>query len=274
MEWNDFLAGIRMMPQARKQLKDFIGKGQIHENEYCSNRALFFENRELFYEEIRKKKDYRMAFLYYYCRMAMEIYEVYQERKIDLQIYWDTFYDLTLWCENCYNTYGEYGIGEYDWFFRHIECKIFRIGRLEFEQLNSPWKVQSEAITVNKGDHIISIHIPQGEKLEMQAVIASLKQGKDFWKCPMVYLCHSWLLYPGLKHVLQKSSNILQFQNLFQIVQTDYTEREAEGRIFGEVQEDVTKYSEKTSLQKSAKRYLLSGKKLGNGLGILKRPFE
>lgn len=43
---------------------------------------------------------------------------------------------------------------------------------------------------------------------------------------------------------------------------------EAEQRIFGEVLSDPAGYSEKTGLQKAAKKFLMEGKKLGNGLGI------
>ena len=50
----------------------------------------------------------------------------------------------------------------------------------------------------------------------------------------------------------------------------DFEEKEAEWRIFGRLEENPKKYPESTSLQKNAKRYLQSGKKLGNGLGLLK----
>ena len=99
--------------------------------------------------------------------------------------------------------------------------------------------------------------------------IYSLEKGKSFWGDELPYLCHSWLLYPGLKEVLSQTSNILQFQNYFQIVDIDFADQEAEWRIFGKVEENPEKYPENTTLQKRAKQYLLSGKKLGNGLGVL-----
>lgn len=39
------------------------------------------------------------------------------------------------------------------------------------------------------------------------------------------------------------------FQNQFQIVETDWDEREAEWRIWGKVQRNLNVYSENTSLQ-------------------------
>ena len=107
---------------------------------------------------------------------------------------------------------------------------------------------------VKKGDPIISIHIPQGEKLTLESVRESIIQGMAFWGKEMPYLCHSWLLYPGLKDILPEKSNIIMFQNQFQIVETDWDEREAEWRIWGKVQRNLNVYSEKeiSEVRKSA----------------------
>lgn len=70
--------------------------------------------------------------------------------------------------------------------------------------------------------------------------------------------------------VTSSKSNILLFQDFFDIKKVDYREREAELRIFGEIGLRVIDYAEETSLQKHAKQFLLSGGSLGNGWGILK----
>ena len=75
----------------------------------------------------------------------------------------------------------------------------------------------------------------------------------------------------GLKDILPEKSNIIMFQNQFQIVETDWDEREAEWRIWGKVQRNLNVYSENTSLQRAARNNLKSGKVLGSGLGILNR---
>ena len=115
---------------------------------------------------------------------------------------------------------------------------------------------------------MISVHIPQGEKLELEACLDSFRQAEQFWKEKQVYLCHSWLLYPGLKEIMKPESNILQLQTLFHIVAVDFEGREAEERIFGELETDPRNYAEDTSLQRAARKYLLSGEKLGSGLGV------
>ena len=91
-----------------------------------------------------------MCFYIIYAAWAPETYDAYEKRGISRDIFRDTFYDLTLWCENCFREYGEYGIDEYDWFFRHMELTIFRFGRLQFENMDSHWSFTGET-GVKKG---------------------------------------------------------------------------------------------------------------------------
>lgn len=44
-----------------------------------------------------------------------------------------------------------------------------------------------------------------------------------------------------------------------------------QARIFTKVAEDLKEYPEKTSLQCAAKQYLLQGRSLGNGFGVLRK---
>ena len=85
-----------------------------------------------------------------------------------------------------------------------------------------------------------------------------------------MYVCDSWLLEPELRTLLKEGSNILEFQKWFEIVSIDKNCRQAEERIFRKVQDNPADYSEETSLQKAAKRYLMDGGQLGCGIGILK----
>lgn len=267
MNLSEFCAGIALAPEAAQQLQRL----PISEADYHSLRCLFHADPERFYREVKKREQFRLLFLYCFCRMACEIHEIYQKKKIPEQIYWDTFYDLTLWCENCNQMFGEYGIAQYDWFFRHLELTLFRLGRLEFELTPSLWALKTEFGEIHPGDPIISVHIPQGEPLSPAACQDSFAQAESFWDKPYPYLCHSWLLYPKLQEILKPSAHIIAFQKLFTCLQVDYDTPEAEERIFGKAESDPMRYAEHTSLQRAAKKYLLSGKPLGNGLGILNR---
>ncbi len=256
------------MPQAIKQLESL----SVSDTEYGQAKILFQKDHEEFYQAVQKHLDFPLRFLYHYSRMACEAYSRYKANKIPERIYWDTFYDITLWCENCFKSTGKYGILDYDWLSRHVECKIFRLGRLQYELAQSEWDLPDKKEPIRKGDPVFSIHIPQGEKLDIISVKQSLGQAIQFFSEQRPYICHSWLLFPGLSEVLEGNSNILQFQKLFHILMLDFDSREAECRIYPRLQDDPDMYPETTSLQRKARQYLLSGKKLGCGTGIYLHP--
>ena len=155
MKINEFLSEINMLPEAVHLLNELQESGRIGEEEYQENKLLYEKDRALFYEKILLEKDYRLVFLYYLCRMGAETYDAYEKRGISREIFRDTFYDLTFWCENCFLEYGEYGIDEYDWFFRHMKLTIFRLGRMQFEIMDSRWNFTAGERMVKKrrSDH-------------------------------------------------------------------------------------------------------------------------
>lgn len=106
---------------------------EVPEEEYQEAKRIFARDKKEFYDWVKSRGNYRMLFLYYYCHMGCEAHEEYVKRGISDRIFFDTFRDLTYWCQNCRDEFGEYGINEYHWFFRHIELRIFRLGRLQFE---------------------------------------------------------------------------------------------------------------------------------------------
>lgn len=259
MEFEKFLKGIEMMPEAMEKLK----KLSIPEEEYGEMKRLFYREKDQFYKAILKEREYRLRFLYYFCRFACDAHKDYVEKGIEDSVYWDTFSDLTIWCGNCYRDYGEYGLEEYDWLAHHVELQLFRLGRLQFEKTLSEWEILH-------GKTVISVHVPQGEKLEIEACRESVKRGYEFWGKEYTYLCDSWLLDPKLRKILKEDSNILEFQKMFDVVSIDKESRQAEERIFIKLEEDPRDYPEDTSLQREAKRYLINGGILGCALGVLK----
>ena len=255
---------------------------------------LYKKNHGEFFEEVLKKEESGLWFLWLYSNMACEVYEQYKEVGIPEQVFWDTFQDIRFWCENTEREYGALGLAVYEWFYRHIDMVLFRFGRLQFEKMEMEHSVIEEIsditenfslpiqnmvkeedindkkVKIEKGTDVINIHIPQGEPLNWEECKKSLEAVKHFWGGDKPYVCHSWLLYPGLDEVLSETSNIREFRKHFKVLQVDYKEREAEWRVFGKVLKNVVEYPEDTSLQKRVKEYLLSGKCLGNGWAVLK----
>lgn len=258
---------------------DGIELGKNHKEAVC---GMDFDSRECehlyelykkdhneFFEEVLKKKESGLWFLWLYSHMACKVYDKYKKQGIAEEIFWDTFRDIRFWCENTERECGTLGLAVYEWFYRHIDMVLFRFGRLQFEVMELEHSVISAGESIKKGTPVINIHIPQGEPLVWEECEKSIKRAKKYFRMQKPFVCHSWLLYPGLDDVLSETSNIREFRRHFKVLQVDYKEREAEWRVFGRVLKNVVEYPEETSLQKRVKEYLLSGKVLGNGWGVL-----
>ena len=87
MELMEFLEGIRLMPEAIEKVQNL----SVSKTRYECVRQMFYEDKSRFYEEILKEQNYRIWFLYYYSRMASELYEVYQEKGIEETVFWIRF---------------------------------------------------------------------------------------------------------------------------------------------------------------------------------------
>lgn len=270
MNLYEFWNGIKLGNNHREA----VLKMKFGEKECECLYELYKKDHNEFFEEVLKKKESTLWFLWLYSNMACEVYEKYKNEGISEQIFWDTFQDIRFWCENTEKEFGILGLAVYEWFYRHIDMVLFRFGRLQFEKMEMEHSVISEDETMGKtciakGMQVINIHIAQGEPLTWEACEKSIEIAKEFWGDDKPYICHSWLLYPGLDEVLSEKSNIREFRKHFKVLQVDYKEREAEWRVFGKVLKNVVEYPEETSLQKRVKEYLLNGKCLGNGWAVL-----
>lgn len=194
----------------------------------------------------------------------------YERLGIDDKIFYDTMRDITIWCENNSNK----GLKNSNWIQNHLKCELFKIGRLQYQFYTYGIPKYRKA-PFGKGEKLIYIHIPQGEKLIYSDCVDSLKQAISFFDKHFpeyeyrFFFCESWLLYNENYAFMDISSNILQFQSLFEIIESMPIDAQAIERIFGKRQLFKKNYPEDTSLQKSAKRYIMNGGKLGIGVGVI-----
>ncbi|MGN0365915.1 MAG: acyltransferase domain-containing protein [Suilimivivens sp.] len=252
-----------------EKAKAKVCETEIPKTEYEECKQLYKENAEAFYHMILQKENAKEKFLVYYCRFACDTYQKYKENRLEDALFYETFKDITIWCNHCFKEHGIYGIAVYDWFWRFFELKLFRFGRLEYEIMDAEYDVKLRKFIKRSEESCIAIHIPQDGALKWEECEKSLHTAYTWFGTEIDYICHSWLLFPGLREVLPENSNIIKFQKHFQILKVDYNEREAEWRIFGPVLRVIRDYPEETSLQRTAKAYLLEGKSLGVGLGKL-----
>lgn len=239
------------------------------EKEFRNWKNLYERDFHTFLAEWEKSAEHFQWGLWFCLKLACETYEWYKEKTISEQIFRDTFADITIWCGECYRKYGIYGLEEVPWIMKSIRMELFRLGRLQFE----PMVLTPEEATryhLQVGEPVLNVHIPAGEKLGYRACKESFEAAKSFFgEKQATFICDSWLLSPELCEILPKTSNIIRFQKMYQIVEVHYDFSQAEERVFGEVRSDKSEYPEENSLQLTLKQYLLTGKKVGMGRGIL-----
>lgn len=220
-------------------------------------------------------------------KAAEMTYQLYMNKGISKKIFSDTFDDIRIWCENC----GNEGIVNSGWLKNHIAFELFKIGRLQFQMFTCSSKALCYSkLPLKLNEKAVYVHIPQGEKLDYDECRKSLSQANAFFKRYFpefkfnYYFCESWLLFENNRLFMNENSNIIKFMSLFDIHYSLEHEAQPFERIFssdinriysipiiGNIKRknNIALFSEATSLQKSAKEYLLKGNRLGIGIGTI-----
>lgn len=196
-------------------------------------------------------------------KASSDVYDIYKAKNIDDEIYFDTMKCYTRFIDETYKMTGKLYFDRYWWTVRQAGCHLFRIGELEYEMKHLDDKI------------IIGIHIPSDIDFSSSAVDSSIENAKTFFQehypelASTEYRCHSWLLDGQLKTMLNENSNIVNFQNRFEIfdegeVGTDFIEW-----LYNTKSTDYSALSETTSLQRNIKKHLLSGGVIRNAYGRL-----
>ena len=264
----DFMRYIKLPQEAAKKILDY----QMTEAEYKSWKNLFWIDRTNFFEKLEGAKDTKFKTLYLYIRFGIEMKPVFLENGISEQIYYDTFYDLTIWCKWYKKYYGEYGMTEAKWYERLFELKVFRLGRLEFEKIVLDKDIRYSKGIIKAGEKAIGVHVPEGNRLLEKECDRSFQMAENFFSEEYkIYTCASWLISPALEELLDGESNILKFKSRFEILDITYEFPLAEQRVFGIVKENKSEYPENTRLQRKMKEFYLQGRKVGIAFGVKER---
>ena len=220
-----------------------------------------------------KKQNHLMRLAVILC-LAKKAKEKYEEMGISDEIYYDTMSDIKIWCENNQNR----GLKNYGWLKNHVSMELFRLGRLQFQlyECKNPTLLYHK-LPFSYGERLLYVHIPQGQKLEKELCIESIRMAEEFFKKyfpDFRYKCffsETWLLNEGNREFMKSDSNIVSFMSLFDIHYSLPYQLQAIERIFGKKQLLKKNYPENTDLQKRAKAYMLSGGKPGVGIGTIRR---
>ncbi len=235
VEVKDLIANVQIMKELEGKIREFVGEDP--------------DGIGMLWEELE---------------IAHNVFEEYQKRGIPVDIFTDTMKFCTRFLNEYNKTYGTYRFVWGWWFPRQLSMREFRIGALEYEFCE---------------EGRIYIHIPSDADLSRKSVLDSLNGFSKFcqkyypeWENLSLY-CESWLLSPELYPLLNENSNILQFQKMFDITETDRESIAVLDWVFPGFKEVSEQLPERTSLQKNIKKHLLSGGKIGWSKGILRSEF-
>ena len=196
-------------------------------------------------------------------KASVDAYEIYQKKGISDKIYFDTMKCFPRFIDETYKMTGELCFDRYWWTTRQAGCHLFRIGELEYEIKH-----------IDK-DVVIGIHIPSDVDLSPIAVDKSLHDAYKFFAkhYPSLsnaeYHCHSWLLDGQLEGMLSDNSNIICFQNRFEIFDEGEVGADFVEWLYNTKSTDYATLPENTSLQINMKKHLLAGGVIRNAYGRL-----
>ena len=156
------------------------------------------------------------------------------------------------------------------WGAYFVNIRIIEVGRLQYEF--------GKVNPLNEKEYkeCIKIHIPSGDKLTEEKVKESIIKSKEqilkyFNLENPEYYCSSWLLSPTINKVIDKSSNIAKFYNMFEILEEKDGIEDILNFVFNVKKcNNYDELVENTSLQIKIKEMLLRNEKLTIGIGILK----
>ncbi len=201
---------------------------------------------------------------------------IYQDLEIDRQVLNETVEDLVWRLTYYQNHHKSWGLSAEDkmWLARIYHLKIFKLGSLQFEPLDSS-ALSSDLLDdlhMSGQQKMLSVHIMYGQDLSPSACLNSFDRALHFFDRHFpdqdfeYFYCQSWLLYPPLKEVLGEKSRIRQFMDFFHIVSQEAQADLPYRYIFYKKREDVQASDVKTRLQAFAFEH---PDRLGIGTGIV-----
>lgn len=214
-----------------------------------------------------------LIYYLYFCENAKELYV---EKGIPKEILISTIKDIKIWCDTWSKIKGRLYLGELPWLDRHLSLKLFQLGRLQFCMQKAPCDIDKYG--VKKGEGVIGIHIPEGEKLSVDACNESINQAREFFDRYFpefnykIFTCHSWLLDQQLERFLSKESGIIKFSNLFDKV--DKNESFSNLKFLFDRNttiENLIDKESRSSLSAKVKDAVLKGEKFYEVLGVIKK---
>lgn len=238
------------------------------------------------YSALRKSADaagelvgvhaYSAELLLFIC-FSKHLRELYRERGISDQIWFDSMSDLKWKLWECKAVKGIWGSFVAGWFPRFFNMTRFALGRLQFETTTAGDDCTVNGKEIKKGMKALAIHIPRTlTPLTKESRIDAYRQAIEFYadefgEEPILFACHSWLLSEEMPKILRDGSNIKSFCEDFEIVRYEKAKPGEYGdawRLFDkEYTGNIDDFPGDSSLRRKYKEYLKNGGVMGCGMG-------
>jgi hypothetical protein len=150
---------------------------------------------------------WRHLYVYVYLALVEVARSYHREHGIADAVSWTTLADLGRNLAVDRRMRGEGWPVMQSWLTLHARGGVYELGRLQHQ----------------RGDNAISLHIPDSGPLTPDAVTASLDEARAFFPRHFpdehytAFSCGSWLLDPQLRDYLPADSNIVRFQQRFEL---------------------------------------------------------
>lgn len=211
----------------------------------------------------------------YLIALSVHTRKLYEEKNTAYEIYLDSMSDLRAKLMECKELYGVWGSSVAWWEIDLFNLNLTALGRLQYEFISYQGEYSKGKYHLKQGDLVLNIHIPSLGPLLYEDCKASFKKAalyfKDYFKDrPVVFVCHSWLLYPEHRIFLPENSNILKFMSFFDIISSEISERKADlWRVFyKDWEKDPKDLPRNTSIQRAYADWLMKGNGIGTGFGV------
>ncbi|MCG5471684.1 acyltransferase domain-containing protein [Micromonospora sp. LAH09] len=157
---------------------------------------------------------WRHLYVYAYLAMVDVVTAYHRDHGIADAVTWVTLADLGRNLAVDRRMRGEGWPVMQSWLTLHARGGVYELGRLQHQ----------------RGGSAIDLHVPESGPLTPEAVAASLDAARAFFPRHFpeehytAFACGSWLLDPQLREYLPETSNIVRFQQMFELEPYDEQE--------------------------------------------------
>lgn len=226
----------------------------------------------------------RWFYLHVFAAVYPQTRALYATRGIPENIARDTLADIGRHVEIHRLRTGEAGLADPDWLQLHLRGVIYQLGRLQFERAplggTTSRALQAQGHPWQKGHPVLAVHIPgMSGSLSPSACDASFAQADAFHRehypeYPLdLAVCKSWLMDRQLAEYLPQSSNIVQFQNRFEIAYTGEPDNhDTLEFVFRSPRLALDELPQNSTLERAAVSHIRAGKAWKCDMGWLEWP--